>query len=447
MNNLFIFRRDYRIKDNTALNKCIEDSKNIYCAFIFTKRQIVNNDFKSSNAIQFMVESLKDLSNKIHVDFFMGDESIDVIRDLIINNKIDGVYVNADYTPFSVKRDSDIESLVKSYNISFNSFHDIMMHEPGSILTGSGNVYQKFTPFYNTGLKLNVNKPVSKKIPTVLKLKSNFSLSLDSISKYYTSNPNINRNGGRDKALKILKNIKDFKNYEKERDTMMYETTFLSAYLKFGCVSIREVYWAIHKKFGVTDPLIRQLFWRDFYINLGIGNKDVFKYPLKKQYAKIKWKNNVKDFQRWADGETGFPIVDAAMKQLNETGYMHNRGRLITASFLVKTLGINWQWGEKYFATKLVDYDPLINNGNWQWVAGTGADSQPYFRIFNPWTQGETHDPEAKYIKKWIPELKNTEAKKIHQWYKSYDDTYIKPMLDYSASRKKILDMYKNALT
>ena len=133
MNNLFIFRRDYRIKDNTALNKCIEDSKNIYCAFIFTKRQIVNNDFKSSNAIQFMVESLKDLSNKIHVDFFMGDESIDVIRDLIINNKIDGVYVNADYTPFSVKRDSDIESLVKSYNISFNSFHDIMMHEPGSI--------------------------------------------------------------------------------------------------------------------------------------------------------------------------------------------------------------------------------------------------------------------------------------------------------------------------
>ena len=446
-NNLFIFRRDFRIKDNKGLNECIKASKKIYCVFIFTRVQIVNNQYKSSNAIQFMVESLKDLSNNIHIDFMMGDDSIDVVRDLIMNNKIDGVYTNKDYTPFAVQRDEDMNDLLTSYKIPYYTFDDVLLHEPGTILTKSGTIYKKFTPFYNTGIKLPVDKPTSKRMPGVLKLKSNYKIDLKHIEKYYQNNTKIHKNGGRDNALKILNSIKDFKDYDKERDTMTYETTFLSAYLKFGCISPREVYWAIKKKFGVGDSLIRQLFWRDFYYHVGAYKKDVFTYPMKKKYHNIRWSHDTKDFQRWANGETGFPIVDAAMKQLNETGYMHNRGRLITASFLAKVMGIDWTWGEKYFATKLIDYDPLVNRGNWEWVAGTGADSQPYFRIFNPWLQGDKHDKEAEYIKRWLPEFKDTDPKKIHNWYKTYDETYIKPMLDYSKAKQKVLKMYKKALS
>ena len=168
---------------------------------------------------------------------------------------------------------------------------------------------------------------------------------------------------------------------------------------------------------------------------------------MKEDYDKIKWSENKSTFKAWTKGETGFPIVDACMKQLNETGYMHNRGRLIAASFLVKNLLHDWRKGEKYFATKLVDYDPLVNNGNWQWVAGSGADSQPYFRIFNPWTQGKKFDKECEYIKKWIPELKDIPNKEIHEWeenYHKYEDIYIGPII--IGSRTKTLNAYKKAL-
>ena len=206
------------------------------------------------------------------------------------------------------------------------------------------------------------------------------------------------------------------------------------------------------KELGKKDPLIRQLIWRDFYYHLGNGFIDRFGKSLKPQYDSIKWNVNSGQLQKWKDGNTGYPIVDACMKQINTTGYMHNRGRLIVASFLVKNLQINWEAGEKYFAQTLLDYDVLVNNGNWQWVSGSGADSMPYFRIFNPWTQSEKFDKECEYIKYWLPNLKDVENKHLHQWEKFYTEydlkeiDYVKPMIDYKESREKTLKMYKKGL-
>ena len=216
----------------------------------------------------------------------------------------------------------------------------------------------------------------------------------------------------------------------------------LSAYIKFGCISIREVY----KKFKSNVKIIRQLIWRDFYANILFEYPNVLHQAMKEKYRKIKWNHNVQYLNAWKEGKTGFPIVDAAMRELNETGFMHNRGRLIVSSFLIKTLLINWQEGEKYFATRLIDYDPASNNGNWQWGASTGVDSQPYFRIFNPWLQSKTHDPDCAYIKKWIPELKDIPNKEIHKWY-NYCNNYTKlkylfPIVDFDKQKKLSLKMY-----
>ena len=203
----------------------------------------------------------------------------------------------------------------------------------------------------------------------------------------------------------LIKNSKNFVDYVKNRNTLTYKTTFLSAYIKFGCISLREVYHGFHKNLPADSAFFDELYWHDFYAQA------IYHYPkvlegksMDERFDKIKWSGTWKDFDKWCQGETGFPIVDAAMKQLNTTGFMHNRARMIVASFLVKTLLCDWRWGEKYFAQKLVDYDPASNVGGWLWTAGGGFDSQPYFRIFNPWTQSEKFDKDAEYIKYWLPE-------------------------------------------
>jgi len=198
--------------------------------------------------------------------------------------------------------------------------------------------------------------------------------------------------------------------------------------------------------------MVRQLIWRDFYYHLGNGFIERFGKELKPQYSNIKWSYDKNNLKKWQEGRTGFPVVDACMTQLNQTGYMHNRGRLIVASFLIKNLQIDWREGEKYFAQNLSDYDPLVNQGNWQWVAGTGADSQPYFRIFNPMTQSSKFDKEAIYIKKWLPNLKDVPAKHLHDWIKFHLEhdlkkiKYYEPMIDYKKSRDVTLEMYKKGL-
>ena len=448
MKSIFIFRRDLRTFDNIGYINCLKNSSTIYPIFIFTPEQIKSNSFKSSNAVQFMIESLKDLSSNTSLSLFFGENN-NVIQEIINKEKIDAIFTNEDYTPYARKRDNDLQKLCDKNNIKLFLSRDYLLYEPGTILTKSGKPYQKYTPFYRNVLPLKVDKPLKIPKKKTKLCKNKFSISFNDTNKYYVFNDKLNVNGGRKLGKTILNNIKNFTKYGQTRDLLPQKTTHLSAYIKFGCLSIREVYHKIKKKMGIQHPLIRQLIWREFYYHLGDAFPKVIGNPLKDNYKGIKWSNNNNTFEAWKKGMTGYPVVDAGMRQLNTIGYMHNRTRLITASFLIKNLQHDWQKGEKYYATKLVDYDVLVNNGNWQWTSSTGADSQPYFRIFNPWTQSKKFDKNCEYIKKWIPELKDVDPKHIHQWDKhhhKYNINYPNPIVDYKQSRTKTLEMYKNVL-
>jgi deoxyribodipyrimidine photo-lyase len=455
MNGLFIFHRDFRIIDNITLLNLNTICSNIYTVFIFTPIQVTSkNQYKSDNSIQFMIESLKelekDIENKNGKLIILYGDSKKELKKLIDKLDISCVATNRDYTPFAKEREKDYQDICNSKNIDFLSLNDYYLYEPGTInVKSTGRAYTKYTPFYEKVSKIGYDKPLKYIKINFTKSKYSGEYSLKKAEKELIElNSKILVSGGRKRALEILSDINYFKNYSKERNSLTYSTTELSAYIKFGCVSVREV----AEKFKKNEGLFKQLIWREFYMQILNDYPYVLKNPLKEQYKDISWSKSSKNFDAWKKAETGFPIVDAAMRQMNTTGYMHNRGRLIVASFLIKTLLINWQEGEKYFATMLTDYDPASNNGNWQWVASTGADSQPYFRIFNPWSQSEEHDPDCEYIKYWIPELKNVENSHIHKWYEYYQEyldngvKYYKPIVDYKLQREKAIQMYKKAL-
>ena len=322
------------------------------------------------------------------------------------------------------------------------------IYSNNSINPNQNKPYLVFTPFMKNAKKHSVRKVDSHKLKAGKSpIKSDYLINVDQISKYYMKNKDIHINGGRLGGLNILSDMHKFKDYDKCRNFIFYKTTSLSGYINLGLVSIREVYQTVKKRLGVDSGLITELYWRDFYYNILHFFPHVTGGCFKEIYNKIKWENDKDLFKKWTKGETGFPMVDACMRQLNKTGYMHNRGRMIVASFLTKDLLIDWRLGERYFANKLLDYNLSANNGGWQWAAGTGTDAQPYFRIFNPWTQSDNFDKNCVFIKKWIPELINVENKHIHQWnkyYLGYPDTYIKPIIDHAEARKKALDMYKD---
>ena len=453
-NGLFIFRRDLRTIDNNSLNALSKLCKNIVTIFIFTPEQVSPaNKYRSDNAIQYMFESLVDLSEEIHRQqgqllFFYGNNT-KVVENCIKAYHIDIVAFNSDITPYARERDEDISELCKKMKVELLTLHDYYLHPPGTIQNGSGGPYQKFTPYYQTASKSKVASPAGKtRIPFTAKsaaVDHQITLKLAE-EKFVKENQSILVRGGRKEAVKLLKDAsKRIHSYDAVHNDLNQETSKLSAAIKFGCVSIREVYKVFHNRPG----FIRQLYWRDFYANIMYEFPRVIGHSLKPSYDKIKWHHNTNWFRKWCNGETGFPIVDAGMRQMNQTGYMHNRARLIVASFLIKTLLIDWQEGERYFATKLTDYDPANNNGNWQWVSGGGADSQPYFRVFNPWRQAEEYDPKAEYIKKWIPELKDVPVKDIMRWYEKHPNyknvDYPSPIVNYEEQRDAVIKMYASA--
>jgi len=455
-NGLFIFRRDFRIVDNKGLLLASSKCDKIFTVFIFTPEQVTSaNKFKSDNAVHFMIESLKDLASEIakkggHLYTFYGKNDA-IIKQLIHALDIDYVCFNMDYSPYAVSRDNSIADLCEKKDIdcAIEVAQDYYLLEPGTVLNGSKNVYQKFTPFYNVAHTKHVDPPCNKTITNFAKTSKTLAntLSLDTaLSRFASENSNIHRMvaGGRKEAILLLKAaVKSQAHYSKTHNILDKETTGLSASIKFGCLSIREVY----KAFRNNTDLIRQLWWRDFYANILFAFPDVLGSALKPNYRKIAWHHNSNWFKCWTKGLTGYPIVDAGMRQLNATGYMHNRARLIVASFLVKTLLISWTHGEQYFAKMLTDYDPASNNGNWQWIAGSGADSQPYFRIFSPREQNKNFDPDCEYIKQWIPELKDVPAKDIINWdtkYVDYKDIkYVKPICDFAKQKELALKMYE----
>ena len=454
-NGLFIFRRDFRVIDNVGLNLANELCQRVTPIFIFTPEQVTDtNKHKSDNAVQFMIESLQDLSSQISkmggkLLCFYGHNNA-IVSYLLKELEINVVCFNADYTPYAIQRESAIIDICDKMDISVEYGHDYYLHVPGTVLNGSGNPYQKFTPFYNTILKQKVEPPAGlRKIhfsSTTKHLQHTIKLD-DALKRFTKINPDILVHGGRVNAIKQMKQAAiNIKNYAETRDELSKHTSELSAYIKFGSISIREVY----KTFRSKTEFIRQLYWRDFYCSILYSFPNVLEHSLKPKYDNIKWTYNDTWFKKWCKGATGFPVVDAAMRQLNVTGYMVNRARLIVASFLVKTLLISWQKGAKYFSQQLTDYDPASNQLNWQWVSSSGPDSQPFFRIMNPWLQTENFDKDCLYIKTWIPELSLVDPKIILNWETEWENNkdvkYPKPIVNYTEQKKKALAMYVKAL-
>ena len=435
--NIYLFHRDLRVVDNVGL---INSNVDLVPIFIYTPAQVLpsKNKYFSNNAVQFMSECLDDLKQNVPELYLFYGETLSVLTKIHKKVGIKSFHFNLDYTPFARRRDESIFDFCKSHNIECKTYEDYLLAPMGSFLKKDGKPYVVYGPFKDCVFSHtnSINKPSSVK-PSFIKCPPLNSLTTNKI--FYKTNPDNLVKGGRDEALQKLK----FHSYE--HNQLTNATTHLSAYIKFGCISMREAYYA-----NTNNTYRQQLVWREFYYYIGVYFPDVIDKSknFQSKYDAIEWTHNDKLFEAWTKGETGYPIVDACMRELNTCGYMHNRGRLISSNFLNRILNMDWRLGERYFAQKLIDYDPLVNNGNWQWIASTGTDTKPYFqRLFNPWLQGQRFDPQAEYIKKWIPELKDVPPKELHNWEKYCDKyNYIKPIVNYEESRKKSIETYKKIL-
>jgi len=451
---LFIFRRDLRLEDNKALYECVTQCERVHACFVFTPEQVgAKNDYRSANAIQFMIESLFDLENRVRSIggklVCLKGKNNEVISSVIAEISPDAIFFNMDYTPYARERDATVRKICERANIPCIESHDYYLHVPGSVLTGSGSVYKKYTPFYNAVLHLPVDKPIVKRIKNIhsSSFGGDYIVSLKEMQRTFHQNPDIMVRAGRDIALSRLEiGKKKQPDYDKKRDFFTYDTTHLSAYIKFGNLSIREVFHTFASTYGIEHGVIRELIWRDFFAHVLFGYPEVLGQAYVPRYRKLKWRRSQSDFENWCNGTTGIPIVDAGMRQMNKTGYMHNRARMMCATFLVKTLLLDWRLGERYYAQKLTDYDVASNNGNWQAISGTGVDMKPYYRVMSPWTQSRKYDPKCEYIRTWVHELKDVPDRDIHEWdekWKDHKGVYKKPIADVSARTEEMIAMYK----
>ena len=355
---LFIFRRDFRIHDNVSLFALAEECKEIYCCFFFTHEQVdASNKYKSDNAVQFMIESLSDLDEQLmkkgsQLHCFYGNQ-YEIIPKLVKNEGIEKVMFNTDYSPYAKKRDQKIKRWCSANDIECESSNDYYLHEPGSILVQStGQAYKKYTPFYKDAIQRRVMPSVGTPYATVFKkMKGRYSNSIgltEALSRFTTINNNILVRGGRTLGMQRLRQaVKQQKHYLDTRDYFPKKTSHLSAYIKFGCVSIREVYFSFSSEYNKNHGLISELYWREFFAHVLNCYPQVVGNSYQEKYRNLDWVNNRTHIKKWKEGATGFPLVDAAMREMNATGYMHNRGRMTAASVLIKTLRVDWRIGEK----------------------------------------------------------------------------------------------------
>lgn len=446
LNSVFIFRRDLRIHDNTALHEALRLSGQVIPCFIFDPRQIESHPYQSKPGLQFMMQSINDLQQQLQaVDGKLALYHAlpeQVIKQLVEQQHIQAVFINRDYTPFSRQRDDQLAAVCKRLGIALHILPDTLLNEPEQAIKNDKTPYKVFSAFYSNAAQFPVALP-----QVLVKRKFLSATSKFTVDQLGLSPVALAIKGGRSQALAILDSLDGCADYRNTRDFPALDTTSrLSAHLKFGTCSIREVYYALIEQLGSQHPLIRQLYWRDFFTHIAYHFPQVFERAFLEKFANLHWDNNPEYFQAWCDGKTGFPIVDAGMRELNATGFMHNRVRMIVASFLVKDLHIDWRWGERYFAQHLVDYDPCINNGNWQWAASTGCDAQPYFRIFNPWLQQLKFDPDCRYIYRWLPELQAFPAKTLQQWDKKHSAcNYPAPIIDHGRESQLAKARFKEA--
>lgn len=416
---IHVFRRDLRIQDNTALSVLSKKADTILPVFIFDERQVGEHPYKSAPGLQMLCESLEDLHSalreegaELHVREGVAEK---VIEKLIEEFSPVALSYNKDYTPFALRRDSAIDTVCKARGVEVLAAHDVTLHAPGTVVTKEGKPYSVYTHYRNAVAHLTLPQPVRLPKETVFVKKEGGEPISNVVKKLVPERKVLRVLPGRTNAKEALKTLNTNKTYARDRDfPELHATSLLSAHIKFGTLSIREIYMYAKTHMPSPDHFLREVLWHDFFTTVAALSPHVYEGAYRPEFNSIVWSTNETAFEKWKEGKTGFPIVDAGMRELKETGYMHNRVRMITASFLIKDLHINWQWGERYFATALTDYDPAVNNGNWQWVAGTGCDASPWFRIFNPWLQQKKFDAECLYIKKWVPELAELSPSEIH---------------------------------
>lgn len=428
--NIFWFRRDLRLQDNAGLYHALRSPYPVIPIFIFDRNILDKIEHKSDRRVEFIYISLLEIQNQLiqigsSLETYYGFP--EEIYQLLLNKyRIDSVFVNSDYEPYARERDETVRKILKESGASLHNFKDQVIFEQGEILKDDQTPYTIFTP-YSKRWKDLLNKFYLKSYPTN-KYFHNF-YKQAAVSLLLPESFGFTRIATDFPVKNPPKEI--FEKYDQQRDIPGIEgTSRLSIHLRFGTISIRKL---AAMAWQVNEIFLNELIWRDFYQmilwhfpQLGRGKS------FKPEYDFIQWRNNELEFEKWCNGMTGYPIVDAGMRQLNETGYMHNRLRMITASFLTKHLLIDWRWGEAYFAEKLLDFDLASNNGGWQWSAGSGCDAAPYFRIFNPHIQTKKFDPDLTYIRKWVPELE--------------DLNYPQPIVDHEFARRRALSVYASAL-
>ena len=372
-------------------------------------------------------------------------EPFRVIGKLLTEYKIETVFLNREDTPYGLARDRQIIDTCRDFGAEIKICADDHLTPPGLVVKDDGSPYTVFTPYYRKALKFAIPSPGKASLEAVAVVSGPKARDFQGVVDWCSvKTPGYELDF--DEPEKILSRLRNIKDYKDNRDALARDgTSRLSAFLRFGIVSPRQVFHFFDDDEAEHAELIRrQLYWRDFYKQIALNFPHVYKKSFRIQYDSIRWSNDRKLFKLWKIGETGFPIVDAGMRELNQTGFMHNRARMITASFLVKNLHVDWRAGAKYFAGKLIDYDPAVNNGNWQWAASTGCDAQPYFRIFNPWRQQRNFDPDCLYIKKWVPELTAFSAKEIHS-IENEDGKYLKKIINLRETAEQTKLMFKRA--
>ena len=427
--SIFWMRRDLRLDDNAGLNHALKSGFPVIILFIFDKNILDKLNDKADKRVNFIHEQLSSIQNeliKLKSSLLVKYGSPDEIwNELFLQFDIAGIYTNHDYEPYAILRDSNIKTLAENNNINFFSFKDQCIFEKHEILSQTGNPYTVFTP-YSKAWKLKLEPFYYKAYPTRLYLGNIFqtnTLSIPSLKEmgFERIETNFPQTEVEEDLIQHYADRRDF--------PALNATSKLSVHLRFGTISIRSL---VAKALAHSEIWLNELIWRDFYMNITYHFPRVAGNAFKSKYDFIKWRNNEQEFEAWCQGKTGYPIVDAGMRELNATGFMHNRVRMIVASFLTKHLLIDWRWGEAYFAEKLLDFDFSANNGGWQWAAGSGCDAAPYFRVFNPYLQTQKFDPDLKYIKKWVPELNEL--------------SYPQPIVNHEFARKRCLEVYIVAL-
>ena len=426
--SVFWFRRDLRLDDNLGLNAALSSGLKVIPIFIFDT-EIINKLEKNDLRIKMIHAALVKLNdamlgNRCNVGMYLGNPKA-VFESLLKKYKIKSVYTNRDYEPYALKRDRSIKSFLEKKNVTYKSFKDQVIFEKDEVVKDDGNPYKVYTPYSRKWIEtLNARGFETCKSETKLNCLASLEL------PYLT----LKEIGFDEKKFDIpLFNI-DFKTIEKYEETRNFpylnSTSRIGAHLRFGFVSIRKLVEKAHKKSNKT--YLKELIWREFFMQILWHFPYTQEKSFKPKYDSIKWLNNDEEFKKWCEGNTGYPLVDAGMRELNQTGFMHNRVRMLVGSFLCKHLLIDWRWGEKYFAKKLLDYEMSSNVGNWQWVAGCGVDASPYFRIFNPKEQIKKFDKDFKYIKKWVPEFQSS--------------LYPKEIIDHKFARNRCLETFKAAV-